>query len=91
MCLDCVVTGKYIWENYDVGFPNLITYRGNKMLGGIGMKNREKYKNELMDVIKEDGRLCGFVKKHGLFRMIETNWENLAAISKVCRTRANIN
>lgn len=46
------------------------------MLGGIGMKNREKYKNELMDVIKEDGRLCGFVKKHGLFRMIGTNWEN---------------
>lgn len=40
------------------------------------MKNREKYKNELMDVIKEDGRLCGFVKKHGLFRMIGTNWEN---------------
>lgn len=40
------------------------------------MKNREKYKNELMDIIKEDGRLCGFVKKHGLFRMIGTNWEN---------------
>lgn len=40
------------------------------------MKNREKYKNELMDVIKEDGRLCGFVKKHGLFRMLGTNWEN---------------
>lgn len=40
------------------------------------MKNREKYKNELMDAIKEDGRLCGFVKKHGLFRMIGTNWEN---------------
>lgn len=40
------------------------------------MKNKEKYKNELMDVIKEDGRLCGFVKKHGLFRMIGTNWEN---------------
>lgn len=44
MCRDCVVTGKYIWKNYDVGFPNLITYRGNKMLGGIGMKNREKYR-----------------------------------------------
>ena len=27
------------------------------------MKNREKYKNELMDVIKEDGIVCEFVKK----------------------------
>lgn len=33
------------------------------------MKNREKYKNELMDVIKTDGRMCGFVKKHEVFRM----------------------
>lgn len=33
------------------------------------MKNREKYKNELMDVIKMDGRICGFVIKHGVFRM----------------------
>ena len=40
------------------------------------MKNKEKYKNELVDVIKNDGRLCGFVKKHGLFRMIGTDWES---------------
>ena len=33
------------------------------------MKNREKYKNELRDVIKKDGRLCEFVKKHEVFRM----------------------
>lgn len=33
------------------------------------MKNREKYKNELMDVIKTDGKICGFVKKHDVFRM----------------------
>nr|DAN17962.1 MAG TPA: hypothetical protein [Caudoviricetes sp.] len=33
------------------------------------MKNREKYKNELMDVIKMDGRICGFVKKHGVSQM----------------------
>ena len=33
------------------------------------MKNREKYKNELMDVIKMDGRMCGFVKHHGVFQM----------------------
>lgn len=40
------------------------------------MKNREKYKNELMDVIKLDGRICGFVKKHDVFRMIGTDWES---------------
>lgn len=34
------------------------------------MKNREKYKNELIKVIKEDGRLCEFVKKHEVFRML---------------------
>lgn len=33
------------------------------------MKNREKYKNELMDVIKKEGKLCGFVKKHDVFRL----------------------
>lgn len=33
------------------------------------MKNREKYKNELMDAIKKDGKMCEFVKKHEVFRM----------------------
>ena len=33
------------------------------------MKNREKYKNELIEVIKKDGKLCEFVKKHEVFRM----------------------
>ena len=33
------------------------------------MKNREKYKNELINVIKNDGKLCEFVKKHEVFRM----------------------
>ena len=33
------------------------------------MKNREKYKNELINVIKKDGKLCEFVKKHEVFRM----------------------
>lgn len=36
------------------------------------MKNREKYKNELIKVIKMDGRICGFVKKHEVFRMFGT-------------------
>lgn len=40
------------------------------------MKNREKYKSELIKVIKKDGKLCEFVKKHEVFRMFGTNWEN---------------
>lgn len=38
------------------------------------MKNKEKYKNELMDVIKMDGKICGFMKKHNVYRMIGTDW-----------------
>ena len=37
------------------------------------MKNREKYKNELVDVIKEDGVVCEFVKKHEVYRMFEND------------------
>lgn len=33
------------------------------------MKNREKYKNELINVIKKDSKMCEFVKKHEVFRM----------------------
>ena len=33
------------------------------------MKNREKYKNELIKVIKNDGKLCEFVEKHEVFQM----------------------
>lgn len=33
------------------------------------MKNKEKYKNELINVIKKDGKQCEFVKKHGVFQM----------------------
>ena len=47
------------------------------------MKNREKYKNELMDVIKMDGRICGFVKKHDVFRMIGTDWESFCEMDCV--------
>lgn len=39
------------------------------------MKNREKYKNKLIDVIKENGRLCDFVKTHGVFRVLESESE----------------
>lgn len=40
------------------------------------MKNREKYKNELIKVIKMDGRICGFVKKHGVFQMFGKDLES---------------
>lgn len=39
------------------------------------MKNRDKYKNELMDVIKTDGRICGFVITHGVSQMFGTDME----------------
>lgn len=55
------------------------------------MKNREKYKNELMDVIKMDGRICGFMKKHDVFRMIGTNWESFCEMDCVaCGTALQI-
>lgn len=41
------------------------------------MKNREKYKNELMDFIKTDGRMCGFVKKHEVSSMLGKDIESL--------------
>ena len=40
------------------------------------MKNKEKYKNELMDVIKMDGRICEFVKKHEVSQMIGKDFES---------------
>lgn len=55
------------------------------------MKNREKYKNELMDVIKMDGRICGFAKKHEVFRMIGTDWESFCEMDCIaCGTALQI-
>lgn len=55
------------------------------------MKNREKYKNELTEVIKKDGRLCGFVKKHEVFRMIGTGWESFCEMDCIaCGTALQI-
>ena len=55
------------------------------------MKNREKYKNELMDVIKNDGRLCEFMKKHDVFRMIGTGWESFCEMDCIaCGTALQI-
>lgn len=40
------------------------------------LKNREKYRNELMSVIKVDGRICGFVMTHGVFQMLGKDKES---------------
>ena len=47
------------------------------------MKNREKYKNELMDVIKKEGMLCKFVKKHEVFRMFGKDSESYCKMTCV--------
>lgn len=39
------------------------------------MKNREKYKNELMEAIK-DSRLCAFIQKYRVYRMFKPDWES---------------
>ena len=55
------------------------------------MKNREKYKKELMNVIKLDGRICGFMKKHDVFRMIGTDWESFCEMDCIaCGTALQI-
>lgn len=55
------------------------------------MKNREKYKNELMDVIKMDGRICGFVKKHGIFQMFGMDKESFCKMTCVtCGVALNL-
>lgn len=51
------------------------------------MKNREKYKNELRDVIKMDGRICGFVEKHGVFQMFGKDLDSFCEMAcTVCGT-----
>lgn len=40
------------------------------------MKNREKYKNELIEVIKKDGNICEFMIKHGVSQMFGKDTES---------------
>lgn len=40
------------------------------------MKNKEKYKNELREAINENGRLCAFLQKYGVYRMFKPDWES---------------
>ena len=47
------------------------------------MKNREKYKNELIKAIKEDCNLCGFIKSHGVYRMLGKDWESFCKMTCV--------
>ena len=55
------------------------------------MKNREKYKNELMDVIKEDGMVCEFVKKHEVYRMFENDSKSYCKMAcATCSTALNL-
>lgn len=40
------------------------------------MKNREKYKNELMDVINKDGNICEFMINHDVSQMFGKDMES---------------
>ena len=40
------------------------------------MKNREKYKNELMDVIKENGVVCKFMINHDVSQIFGKDMES---------------
>lgn len=52
------------------------------------MNNREKYKNELMDVIKTDGRMCGFIKNHDVHRMLGKDWESFCGVDCIACSMA---
>lgn len=43
------------------------------------MKNREKYKSELMEAIK-DSRLCAFMQNYGVYRMFKPDWESFCVL-----------
>lgn len=47
------------------------------------MKNREKYKNKLMDAIKKDGNACEFVKNHGVAQMLGKDIESYCKMTCV--------
>lgn len=47
------------------------------------MKNRDKYKDELIEAIKMEGMICRFVKKHEIFRMIGKDLESYCKMTCV--------
>ena len=56
------------------------------------MKNREKYKNELMDVIKKDGNICKFMINHGVSQMFGKDMESFCRETECtfCTTALNL-
>ena len=55
------------------------------------MENREKYKNELMDVIKTEWTMCEFVKNHGVPQMLGKDLESYCEMDCVaCGTALQI-
>lgn len=61
------------------------------MLGGIEMKNREKYRDEIVEVLKEDnepnGKMCCFVKDNVIPRFVsEEDMEVCAFGGMNCHT-----
>lgn len=56
------------------------------------MKNREKYKNELMDVIKENGVVCEFMINHGVSQMFGKDMESFCRETECtsCTTALNL-
>lgn len=56
------------------------------------MKNREKYKNELMDAIKKDGNICEFMINHGVSQMFGKDMESFCGETECtsCTTALNL-
>lgn len=56
------------------------------------MKNREKYKNELVDVIKEKGVVCKFMINHGVSQMFGKDMESFCIETECtsCTTALNL-
>lgn len=55
------------------------------------MKNREKYKNELIETIKTDGRICEFIINHGVSQMFGKDWESFCEMDCIaCGTALQI-
>lgn len=55
------------------------------------MKNRDKYKDELMDAIKMESAICGFVRNHGVAHMLGKDTESYCKMACViCGTVLNL-
>lgn len=55
------------------------------------MKNRDKYKNELIETIKTDGRICEFIINHGVSQMFGKDWESFCEMDCIaCGTALQI-